>query len=289
MASNHEEYYQKLSLPPVPPPLSVAATSPKSPIRFVFSRKYQETDNEKQMRSIINEVDCEDLQKRLKSAMDRIVTCWSDKHDSLIDALDHLEKAKKKLEHRLNVQLQNHERSLREAQLYKLKYEQQVQQQRMIYNSNNRRRSILSSNASCISSKSFVSSSSTRSSSSCSSSIRHSNSFVDEIIDPILMFDNQLLVDSDNDEDIHANDNNEFDLYSALSDPDSCTLPVSPSITPMPSPLSLKSLSTDSNKHSTAAAPETPTDILTFACGDGFWNTIARGRSDKVGVDTLVG
>jgi hypothetical protein len=277
MASN-EEYYQRLSLPPVPPlpsPLSI-----KSPTRLVFHRKYQETEHEKQLKEIISQVDCDTLQQRLKLAVDKIVTCWTDKHDAMIDALDQLEKARKKTEHRLNVQSQNYERSLRETQLYKSRLEQQ-QQQKAIYNS--RRRSILSSNASCISSKSFVSSSSARSSSSCSSSIRQSFSLVDEIIDPVL-FDSHLLVDSDNDEDININNNNEFELYSALSDPDPST-PLSPTITPVPSPLSLKSPSNDSNKN-----PETPPDdILTFACGDGFWNTIARGKADKAGVDALVG
>lgn len=283
MTSN-EDYYQKLSLPPVPPsPMSI-----KSPTRLTFSRKYQENEHEKQLRDMINQVDCDDLQKRLKLAMDKIVTCWTDKHDSLIDALDQLGRSKKKLEHRLSIQSQNYERSLKETQLYRSRLEQ-IQQQKMIYN--DRRRSILSSNASCISSKSFASSSSARSSSSCSSSFRQSFSLVDEIIDPIL-FGSQLLVDSDNDEDININNNNnnnnEFDLYSALSEPDSCTLPISPNITPVPSPLSLKSPSSDSNNSAALLNPETPDAILTFACGDGFWNTIAKGKSDKTGVDSLV-
>lgn len=287
MAAN-EEYYQKLSLPPVPPLPS--PSSIKSPTRLVFHRKYQESAHEKQLRDIISQVDCDDLQQKLKLAMDKIVTCWTDKHDAMIDALDQLEKARKKMEHRLSVQSQNYERSLKETQLYKARFEQ-LQQQKAIYNS--RRRSILSSSASCISSKSFVSSSSARSSSSCSSSIRQSFSLVDEVIDPIL-FDSHLLVDSDNDEDININNNNDFELYSALSEPDSSTLPLSPTITPVPSPLSLKSPSNDSNNSAAIAPaakhPETPpADILTFACGDGFWNTIARGKADKAGVDALVG
>ncbi|CAO0792808.1 unnamed protein product [Mucor circinelloides] len=282
--TTNEEYYQKLSLPPVPPLPS--PSSIKSPTRLVFHRKYQEGEHERQLREVISQVDCDDLQKRLQLAMDKIVTCWTDKHDAMIDALDQLEKTRKKMEHRLNVQSRNYERSLKETQLYKSRLEQ-LQQQKAIYN--NRRRSVLSSNASCISSKSFVSTSSARSSSSCSSSIRQSFSLVDEIIDPIL-FDNHLLVDSDNDEDI-INNNNEFELYSALSNPDSSTLPLSPSITPIPSPLSLKSPSNDSSAAVPSAVtnPETPPDdILTFACGDGFWNTIARGKSDKAGVDLLV-
>ncbi|KAK4520622.1 uncharacterized protein ATC70_006500 [Mucor velutinosus] len=287
MAVN-EEYYQRLSLPPVPPLPS--PSSIKSPTRLVFHRRYQETEHEKQLREIISQVNCDDLQQRLKFAMDKIVTCWTDKHDAMIDALDQLEKARKKLEHRFNVQSQNYERSLRETQLYKSRLEQ-LQQQKAIYSS--RRRSILSSNASCISSKSFLSSSSARSSSSCSSSIRQSFSLADEIIDPIL-FDSHLLVDSDNDEDIDTNNNNAFEPYSALSDPGPSTLPLSPNITPVPSPLSLKPPINDGNSSAAIAPaakhPETPPeDILTFACGDGFWNTIARGKADKAGVDALVG
>ncbi|KAL9539405.1 hypothetical protein MBANPS3_010275 [Mucor bainieri] len=289
MAAN-QDYYQRLSLPPVPPPLP-SPSSLKSPTRLVFQRRYQEGQHEQQLREMISQVDCDDLQQRLKLAMDKIVTCWTDKHDAMIDALDQLEKTRQKMEHRLSVQAQNYERSLRETQFYKSRFEQhQQQQQRAIYNS--RRRSILSSNASCISSKSFVSSSSS-SSSSCASSMRQSISLVDEIIDPIL-FDSHLLLDSDNDDDINIINNNDFELYS---DPDSSTLPLSPNITPVPSPLSLTSPSNDSSSSSgtnsapaAAKGPETPADnALSFACGDGFWNTIARGKTDKAGVDSLIG
>ncbi|RCI03310.1 hypothetical protein CU098_000301, partial [Rhizopus stolonifer] len=38
-----------------------------------------------------------------------------------------------------------------------------------------------------------------------------------------------------------------------------------------------------------AAVPIASEDVLVFACGDGFWNTIARGKANKPEVITLVG
>jgi hypothetical protein len=283
--NNNQDYYTRLSLPPVP-----INTKPKYP-------KYQESESEKQLRDIITEIDCNDLQNRLKCAMDKIVLSWTEKHDILIDTLDKLERSKNKLEHRLHIQSQSYERTLRESQLYKTRYEN-LQQQRTSNNSNNnqnnngyntnsgRRSVLLSSNTSCISGKSYLSSSSARSS-SCSSSMRtYSFSMIDEVIDPVL-FDGQLLSDSDNE------DHNEFDLCSVLSE--SCTRPNSPDITPVMSPLSLKSPSVDNEisrslnvSQVTITKQSTIGQVLTFACGDGFWNTIARGKNNKVEVDTII-
>lgn len=114
------------------------------------------------------------------------------------------------------------------------------------------------------------------------------------MIDPVLL-DGQLLLSSDNDD----TNNDEFDLYSVLSESDSCTLPNSPDVTPLMSPLSLTSPRADkemppSRKINPNASEVTITkqstmdQVLTFACGDGFWNTIARGKNNKVEVDTLV-
>jgi hypothetical protein len=284
--TNNEDYYMQLSLPPVPlRPIN---------IKQKYS-KYQGSESEKQLRAIISEIDCDDLQDRLKCAMDKIVLDWAERHDVLIDALDELERSRNKLEHRLHIQAQSYEKTLRESQLYKSRYEtlwQQRTSSNYVNNNqssqyNNRRRSILlSSNISCISSKSCLSTSSTRSSSS--SMQTSSFSMVDEMIDPIL-FDGRLQFD--NDSEYCNNNNNEFDLYSVLSESDFCTLSNSPDITPVMSPLSSTSLSMNNEKIEPSTSQVTITKqstlpALIFACGDGFWNTIAQGKKSEV--DTLI-
>lgn len=333
MSRSHEDYYQKLSLPAIPPPSHIKTTYTTTNKRF---QKYQPHETEKQLRDIIDQIDSNEFQEKLKSAMDKIVLSWTERHDALIDALDELERSKKRLEHRFYIQQQHLEKYTRQSQLYKVRYDNLLigggNSNYHLSSSSTlvaatatpggggRRRSILSSsNASCLSGKSCTSRSS-------SSSMRTSFSLVDELIEPIVFFDQNNLHDSDD-------GNNEFDLYSVLSDPDSFTLPNSSYMTPVISPLSLKS-SPLSTSGATAAASENPNNLdgsstttiitttttesstnnsvaviippsqqqqtltsplsaveeeaLTFACGEGFWKTIARGKANKAEVDILI-
>lgn len=242
---SHQDYYRKLSLPPVPP-------------KSVLAQKYQQQELEEQLCTLMDEIDCKQLQERLQSAMDKLVLFWTDKHDHLVASLERLEQSKKQLEHRLSIQTQHLDKSNREAQTYKARYENYAQQQQ----ASTRR-------LSCKSGKSFVTtSSSARSSSSCSSSFMKS---IDQNTEP-QFYD--------------ALSDNEFDLDSVLSDPDSCTLPNSPFMTPLMSPLSTKSSTEDNNESISVVVEEKP--FLKYACGDGFWNTIAKGKTNKAEVDTLI-
>lgn len=305
-ATSHTDYYQQLSLPPIPP---FTPTSPRC------RNKFKELKSEREFQVLIDEIDCTDIQEKLKKAMDNIVQSWSDKHDRLINDLNTLENSRKKLETKLTTQTQQYERSVREAQFYKLRYENfmhQVQQQqpRKI----NQRRSstaLVSSSASCLSGKSF---SSSARSSSCASSIRTSTlSLVDELIDPALFYDQHIMLNDSDDE-----GNGELDLYSMMSNSESFTLPNSPIITPIMSPLSIKPPSSVEDNEITIVSNDTSTSsntknnnvkntnhnsttltarqeealkdttILQFACGEGFWNTIALGKLNKAEVETLV-
>ncbi|KAG2201777.1 hypothetical protein INT47_002037 [Mucor saturninus] len=248
---SYQDYYRKLSLPPVPP-------------KSVIAQKYQQQELEDELCALIDQIDCKSLQERLQTAMDKLVLFWTDKHDRLLDSLETLEQSKKQLEHRLSIQTQHMDKSNREAQTYKARYENYAQQQRA-----STRRS------SCKSGKSCVTSSSSARSSSCSSSYVIRSPLVDESTEP-QFYD--------------ALSDNEFDLDSVLSDPDSCTLPNSPYMTPLMSPLSIKSSTEDNNESIPSPAPvkEVENPVLKYACGDGFWNTIARGKTNKAEVDTLI-
>lgn len=244
---SYQDYYQKLSLPPVPP-------------RSVIAQKYKKQELEDQICTLIDEIDCKSLQERLKTAMDKLVLFWGNKHDSLLDSLENLEQSKKQLEHRLSTQTQHMDKSNREAQTYKARYENYSQQQRAS-----------TKRSSCKSGNSCVTSSSARSSSCSSSFIR--STFVDESTEP-QFYD--------------ALSDNEFDLYSVISDPDSCTQPNSPYMTLLMSPLSIKFPIEDNESvpSPTPVVEEKP--VLKYACGDGFWNTIARGKTNKSEVDSLI-
>lgn len=207
---NSQTHYQVLPLPPLP---------------FIKPRKYNiETE---QLQTIINDLDCKELQEKIQCAMDKIIVTWSDKHDTLVDTLNKLEETKCKLQHQVIIQSQ-------QIQLYKSRYDKQ-------------RKSISSNHT--------TSSCSTRSSGS-------------------IVLRNLILLDvDDNDED---EDEDEFDLQSVMSDSDSFTLPNSPNInTPVLSPI-MVSVSNNENT------------LLKYACGDGFWNTIARGKANKAEVDNLI-
>lgn len=300
--TSHTDYYQQLSLPPIPP---CTPTSPR------FHNKFKEHTTEQEFQAIVDQIDCTDIQEKLKTAMDNIVQSWSDRHDKLINDLNTLEHSRKKLENKLMSQTQLYERSVREAQFYKLRYENFMQQPPRKINQRRSSTALVSSSASCLSGKSF---SSSARSSSCASSIRTSTlSLVDELVDPALFYDQHVMLNDSDDE-----GNGELDLYSIMSNSESFTLPNSPIITPLMSPLSMKppssvedneiavTLNDTSNSNSNSNKSDTKsagplstlnarqeealkdTTMLQFACGEGFWNTIAHGKLNKAEVEALV-
>lgn len=242
------EYYQKLALPPIP-------------TKSEIINKYQQQELEDILCELIDEIDCKNLQAKLKKAIDNFVMFLTDKHDKLIDSFDTLDRSKKPFEHRLGTQ---ENKSNREAQIYKSRFESDSHQNPTL----KKRSTFASSNASVISGKSCITYSS---SSRSSSSSFMKSSFKDESAES-QFYD--------------ARSDNEFDVQSVLSDPDSSALPNSPYMTPLMSPLSLISPTQDHNEIISLRQEETP--VLKYACGDGFWNTIARGKANKTEVETLI-
>jgi hypothetical protein len=235
------ESFEHLSLPLIPRPKH----------RY---QKYQKTASHKEIYDAITEVECINLQNRLKTAMDKIVLDWAERHDHLVDALDKLESSKHKIEHQYHAQSQRYEKALREVHLYRTRYNNALQ----------RRFSQTSSNASYYSERGLNNSSMLSEQSSLSSPIL----FTDERIDPAL-YHQTLLIDEEH----------EFDLSSLLSDP--VIIPDTISLSPT-SPQE----STIENVYKEEAKLDV--NILKFACGDGFWKAIAEGKSNKTEVDALV-
>lgn len=222
--TNNEDYYLNLSLPPVPPVQSETETT---------------------LFALLDQLSPTDERDQLKALLQKIITSYTKKHESLRHALEDVQESKKQLQSRLTAQSQQFNRSLKETEHYKNLYES-IKYSR-------RRSTLVSSNASCLSGRSYTSSSAR---SSSSSSMRYS--LVDEVIDPVL-FDRHLYIDSDTED-------HQIDLYSVLSESEDV---------PPPPDIPLEE-------------DEKSEELLTFACGDGFWNTIANGKLNKPEVDTLI-
>ncbi|KAI8991459.1 ankyrin repeat-containing domain protein [Mycotypha africana] len=251
--NNTEDHYRALSLPAPPTTSKRTFTDKGNRPSFTRFRKYEETKHEQQLRNIITEVDCTELQNRLKIAMDKIILSWSERHDALIDALDRLEQSKQSLQYRLSAQSHSYERCLKQCQYFKTRYEALLanQQQRhhfhrasesslfsnissSTYSGSISRRSLLmSSNASCLSGKSGYSTSSSSSSgrSSCASSIRTSTiSFSDDFVEPLASIvdsSSNIIDDSSGD----PNQTDDIDIFTVLSETEDLNLALSPDST----------------------------------------------------------
>ncbi|KAG1453077.1 hypothetical protein G6F56_007661 [Rhizopus delemar] len=253
--------YQCMPLPPVP-----------------RTNKFQSLASHSEMYLIITEVECSSLQERLKTAMDKIVLDWTERHDSFVDAIDKLECSKHSIEHQNYIQSQRYEKSLKEVQLYRARYNH-ILHQRMSQTSTKSY-----SNFSILSEPSSL----------------MSSPLIEENMSSALFF-------RSDDEDECA-----FDLSSVISNPTSTISsaplsplsPLSPSSPSSPlSPLIYSKMDLllhsaiksecEEYEHKEFERKETENkeseqEILKFACSDGFWNAIALGKSNKTEIDVLV-
>ncbi|KAI8359862.1 ankyrin repeat-containing domain protein [Choanephora cucurbitarum] len=293
-----EDYYQELSLPPVP-------NSSKDGREYFLH--YKESELESDLRDLIRKVNCVDLQNRLQIAANRLIVDWEDRHNTLIDILNELEQHKAHLEQRLHV---------RENQMFHRHQQRSVQSGQVLHPFQRRRSSITQS-----STASLLSSSSGRSS-SCASSVYTTFSVAEELNHPSASFLSSTSTSTSTassfsvvDPVEHHELNQDLDTYASIISDD---LPsytnrhsnISSSsnksnyaskaiITPQLSLPLVEQDTNDAGHPDTASSSDTqlyspPTiehseQALTFACGDGFWNTIAKGKSNKAEVDTLVG
>ena len=293
-----EDYYQELSLPPVP--------SSSKDGREYFPH-YKESELESDLRGLIRKVNCVDLQNRLQIAANRLIIDWEDRHNTLIDILNELEQHKAHLEQRLHV---------RENQMFHRHQQRSAQSGQVLHPFQRRRSSITQS-----STASLLSSSSGRSS-SCASSVYTTFSVAEGLNQPNTSFLSSTSTSTSTassfsvvDPIEHHELNQDLDIYASIISDD---LPsytnrhsnissssnnsnyASKSVTAsqLSQPLVEQNIN-DAGHPDIASSSDTqlyspPTiehseQALTFACGDGFWNTIAKGKSNKTEVDTLVG
>ncbi|CAO3700379.1 unnamed protein product [Rhizopus stolonifer] len=241
--------YQCMPLPPVP-----------------RTKKFQSLVSHNEMYLIITEVECSSLQERLKTAMDKIVLDWTERHDNLVDAIDKLEHSKHIIEHQNYIQSQHYEKSLKEVQLYRARYNHILHRR--------------------------MSQTSTKSYSNFSISSEPSSLMSSPLIEENM--DSALFLRSDDDDECA------FDLSSVISNPIPAinSAPLSPLSPLLYSKMDLLLHSTAvserekyENKefeHKEPEHKEPEQEILKFACSDGFWNAIALGKSNKTEIDVLV-
>ncbi|KAG1055242.1 hypothetical protein G6F43_002783 [Rhizopus delemar] len=233
----YQEYYKNLSLPPIP----------NNEHKF---QRYQNTELQVELHNVIAEIECVNLQERIKKITDRVIQDYMEKHNSLIDTLKDLESSNIKLEHQYQTQSLHYQKALKEIDLYRSRCN----------------RLIRCSSLEC----SIPANPSSARSLGCSST---PTSPIDDFLDPTPSKENLF---SDNDD--------EFDISSILFTPIDSLVASESSLMPLePLQKSTRNNENAGNKHI-----KDDTDILKFACNDGFWNTIAQGKSNKPEIDKLV-
>lgn len=213
-------------------------------------QKYQNTELHVELQNLIAEIECVHLQERIKRIIDRITQDYIEKHNSLIDTLKDLESSNIKLEHQYQTQSLHYQKALKEIELYRSRCNRLI-----------RCSSLENSIAANLSSVRSLGCSSTP------------TSPIDDFLDPTSSKENLF---SDNDD--------EFDISSILFTPIDSLVASESSLMPLePLQKSTRNNENAGNKHI-----KDDTDILKFACSDGFWNTIAQGKSNKPEIDKLV-
>ncbi|ORE02154.1 hypothetical protein BCV72DRAFT_57530 [Rhizopus microsporus var. microsporus] len=285
-----EEYYQSFPLPPLP-----ASTQ-----RY---QKYQKTKIHYDLEQTITEVEVIAIQEKLKTAMDKIVQDWAERHDSLVDALNASERMKRGLVEKYNNQLQRYQRTVKEMHFYKTSYDQLLL----------RRHSLLSSSCSYRPGRSLKKDycSLPRLTSPFSTSLAPVNEVVEAALSRDQLKDKEIdLMDFDSDlSDIinHSSTISECDgslqsqddkhtessrIKEYSKEKDAMTENNEENSENEKEIASRNNENNnDNNNNNTnnnninnntrSLDPIEETKVLKFACGDGFWNTIANGKANK--------
>jgi hypothetical protein len=305
----NQEYYKDLSLPPIPHKNKKSSTRPQS----------SQKDYETQLHTYIGLLDNSELKQKLKTTLDKFLMTCSAKHDNLIDALITLDQSNQSLERRLCSQTDQCKKAQRDAAAYKTRYEH-IQRRRSNSSQvdiNRRKASLISSNASCFSGTSYTTA--TNSSASILSSSSSSYTQLSQVTDIIgsnvgsssSAASTIFWYDPEQDREGRGDDDFSIDFASVLSDQDSLSLPLEPrppkdaSPTPPVSPFYDKSQhrEMESMEHEYSPSPhcspfifnqhtcepcESKPVTLKFGCGDGFWNVIAKSKSNKKEVEDMI-
>jgi hypothetical protein len=262
----NKDHYQQLALPPTPRNL-----------RKRHPRNSEIDQHIDELKSLVDDIETNELREKMKQTMEKITYSWSKKHDSLIDALARLEKSQKRTQVRLSSQALQYERAIRDVQAYRTRYENCVLLKRQTSSGSNpknfrRRSAIALSNGSSLSGKSITSTQSSPRSSS--SSTPTTFSFMDDIIDSVNY-------NSEVDEELS------LDLCSDQETPFTAT-PSSPPPSSYNDTDSLISREDQQFIFSAASCEDNQENVLKFGCGEGFWDTIANSRTNKQEVDELI-
>ncbi|KAI8145061.1 ankyrin repeat-containing domain protein [Fennellomyces sp. T-0311] len=229
---------------------------------------------------ISSDVGCTSVQQRLKNAVESYATNWNTQYSALADSYDKLQMIRMDLEHELVIQQAHYDKAVREMKFYKYKY-QHVRQKRQEINSP-------SSDVWEYDRKGHKP----------RRHLQHDTSYpysLDDDSAPLTDADEQIdlmAILSVTDDEAHFTGgprNLSVEKIGAQAPP--------PSHPPPPPPLtSAPSDSAQESRRSSSLDPSNEPDLsthtrnmpLSFACGDGFWDTIARGKNNKVEVDTLI-
>ncbi|KAI8093026.1 ankyrin repeat-containing domain protein [Halteromyces radiatus] len=193
------------------------------------------------------------IQKRIHEAMDTITTIWTQRHDDMISTINQLDQSNISLQQEAQVRLAMYNKALRSLHYYKSKYEATA-----------------------------GTNSSTTSDYSCSSKVSFYNAPTDDghyipsqpssyssSLPPLPLFTSNNM--SNKEIANTGQEDDKFDMLSILEFSYSNTIPAA-----KPPPAN------------STAINHVTTEELKFACGDGFWSTIATGKSKKEEVDLLV-
>ncbi|CEJ05025.1 hypothetical protein RMCBS344292_18973 [Rhizopus microsporus] len=277
-----DEYYQSFPLPPLP----------TSTQRY---QKYQKTKMHYELEQTITEVEVIAIQEKLKTAMDKIVQDWTERHDSLVDALNASERMKKDLVEKYNNQLQKYQKTVKEIHFYRTSYDQLLLRQHSLL------RSSCSSGSGRSLKKGYCSP--PRSASPFSTALTPVNEVVEEALSQDQLKDKEIHsmnFDSDLPDIInHSSTISECD-DSLQSQDDKHTessrikkyTKEKDAMTRNNEENSEKEIDSRNNENNTdsdnnnnnntrSLDPVEETKVLKFACGDGFWNTIANGKANK--------
>ncbi|KAI9493088.1 hypothetical protein BDB00DRAFT_788148 [Zychaea mexicana] len=275
-------------------------SSPPLPIieHLLISPLQPTTSNEdNQILDIIHsDIGSTTIQEKLKAAVDKMTARYIKRYSTLAQAFENLEAIRSNLEHELTIQQAHYDKAVREMKFYKSKY----QRLRLTQHQNQQYQTPLS--------RLFIDD--------------------DDIVDwqrRVTTANNTSEEDGGDSayQQLQQQDEQVVDLMAVLAMEDqpettmssTKTLPIQtvgvgpsappPTDPPPPPPLqsytvpacpsSPEAVQQDSSPENDSASEpssdplkNTRTMPLTFACGDGFWDTIARGKNNKVEVDSLI-
>ncbi|KAI9307349.1 ankyrin repeat-containing domain protein [Cunninghamella echinulata] len=207
---------------------------------------------------VIDSLQCQEIKKRIYTAMNKIIVNWERQHESLVNTLKEYEYIYDNLQNDYQIQKMRFDSTVQEMQYYKLKYETSLMIHSNNENKNNQHDHYNHSNSS-------------------NNNITNNNKMDQRQLDSYLKkkcYSFQSL-----NKNIHNNNNN------YVID-DNAKFPNNIISSPLSSNSQINSLSQSLSM--TEKNLLSHNEELEYGCGEGFWHTIARGKSDKEGVDSLV-